>query len=125
MDEGSGMAIDLTVTAKGQITLQRAVLDHLGVASGDRVSVTLLPEGRVEIRSLSSRPPVSACRGILRRPGQPAVTIEDMQAAIMATASSPLMPDSGSALSGDSSPSASGRLQPDDGSPAPPLSRPG
>jgi hypothetical protein len=36
------MALELTVTAKGQVTLRRAVLDHLGVVPGAKVSVSLL-----------------------------------------------------------------------------------
>jgi len=40
------MALELTVTAKGQITLRQAVLDHLKVAAGDKVEVLLLPDGR-------------------------------------------------------------------------------
>lgn len=31
------MRVELTVTAKGEITLRQAVLDHLGVKPGDRV----------------------------------------------------------------------------------------
>jgi predicted nucleic-acid-binding protein len=34
------MALELTVTAKGQVTLLRAVLDHLGIVSGTKVSVS-------------------------------------------------------------------------------------
>jgi hypothetical protein len=43
------MALELTVTAKGQVTLRRAVLDHLGVTAGDKVSVSLLENGRIEL----------------------------------------------------------------------------
>ena len=31
------MALELTVTAKGQVTLRRAVLNHLGVTPGAKV----------------------------------------------------------------------------------------
>jgi bifunctional DNA-binding transcriptional regulator/antitoxin component of YhaV-PrlF toxin-antitoxin module len=36
------VTLELKVTAKGQITLRRAVHDHLGVAPGAKVSVSLL-----------------------------------------------------------------------------------
>ena len=36
------MAVTLTVTAKGQITLRREVLEHLGVRPGDKIDVDLL-----------------------------------------------------------------------------------
>lgn len=78
------MSIELTVTAKGQITLRQAVPDHLGVAPGDRVSVALRPDGRVELRPAGSRREVAASRGILKRPGRRPVTIEEMQKAIEA-----------------------------------------
>ena len=37
----------LTVTSKGQVTLRKDVLDHLGVQPGQRISVDKLPDGRV------------------------------------------------------------------------------
>ncbi len=43
------MGIVLTITAKGQITLRKELLDHLGLRPGDRVSVDLLEPGRVEL----------------------------------------------------------------------------
>lgn len=45
------MGTVLTVTAKGQVTLRREVLEHLGVTPGDRLVVELLPSGRVEVRA--------------------------------------------------------------------------
>jgi AbrB family looped-hinge helix DNA binding protein len=40
----------LTVTAKGQITLPKELLNHLGVRPGERVAVNKLPYGRIEIK---------------------------------------------------------------------------
>jgi len=38
----------LTVTAKGQITLKRRLLEHLGVKPGDQITVDLsIPDGAV------------------------------------------------------------------------------
>jgi AbrB family looped-hinge helix DNA binding protein len=39
----------LTITAKGQITLKREVLEHLGLRPGSQVEVDLLPGGKVGI----------------------------------------------------------------------------
>ena len=36
----------LTVTAKGQITLRKELLKHLGVQPGDKIVVDKLPDGR-------------------------------------------------------------------------------
>jgi AbrB family looped-hinge helix DNA binding protein len=76
------MALDLTVTAKGQVTLRREVLAHLGVKPGDKVSVSLLPSGRVELVPAAKRDELRSLRGVLRRPGQRPVTLHEMQEAI-------------------------------------------
>jgi len=80
------MATELSVTAKGQITLKRSVLDHLGVRPGQKVDVTLLPNGRVEIAPASDGPKLSNLRGILKREGQRPLSLEEMQDAIEAGA---------------------------------------
>jgi bifunctional DNA-binding transcriptional regulator/antitoxin component of YhaV-PrlF toxin-antitoxin module len=76
------MRLALTVTAKGQVTLRQAVLEHLGVKAGERVDAVLLPDGRVELRPTSARPGLERARGCLRRPGRTPVSLEAMQAAI-------------------------------------------
>ena len=35
----------LTVTAKGQVTLRKDVLEHLGVHPGEKITVNKLPDG--------------------------------------------------------------------------------
>jgi len=40
----------LTVTAKGQVTLRKDLLEHLGVQPGDKIAVDKLPGGRIEIK---------------------------------------------------------------------------
>lgn len=41
----------LTVTSKGQVTLRKDVLNHLGVKPGGRIIVDKLPDGRIEVRA--------------------------------------------------------------------------
>lgn len=41
----------LTVTARGQVTFRREVLQHLGIRSGDKIELELLPDGRAELRA--------------------------------------------------------------------------
>jgi bifunctional DNA-binding transcriptional regulator/antitoxin component of YhaV-PrlF toxin-antitoxin module len=43
--------ITLTITSKGQVTLRRDVLEHLGVGPGEQIDVTMLPYGRIEVRA--------------------------------------------------------------------------
>ena len=76
------MVLELTVTAKGQVTLRRAVLDHLGVMPGAKVSVSLLENGRIELVAAAAGADIKALRGALRRPGQRPVSLEEMQEAI-------------------------------------------
>ena len=78
------MALELTVTAKGQVTLRRMVLHHLGVTPGAKISVSLLEDGRVELVAAAARDDIQSLRGALRRPGQRPVSLEEMQEAIEA-----------------------------------------
>ena len=39
----------LTITAKGQITLRKDILQALGVGPGDKVDVQVLPSGQVTL----------------------------------------------------------------------------
>ena len=41
----------LTITAKGQVTLRKELLRHLGVEPGQKIEVDTLPDGRVELRA--------------------------------------------------------------------------
>jgi hypothetical protein len=78
------MALELTVTAKGQVTLRRAVLDHLGVVPGAKVSVSLLENGRIELIAAAACDDIRDLRGALRRSDQQPVSLEEMQEAIEA-----------------------------------------
>jgi bifunctional DNA-binding transcriptional regulator/antitoxin component of YhaV-PrlF toxin-antitoxin module len=82
--DGVSMALELTVTAKGQVTLRRAVLDHLGVTPGAKVSVSLLENGRIELVAAAARDDIKDLRGAMRRPGQRPVSLDEMQQAIEA-----------------------------------------
>jgi antitoxin PrlF len=68
----------LTVTAKGQVTLRKAVLRHLGVAPGQKVEVDLLPNGRVELKAAKSPASIENFFGCLYRPGTKPLTIEEI-----------------------------------------------
>jgi bifunctional DNA-binding transcriptional regulator/antitoxin component of YhaV-PrlF toxin-antitoxin module len=42
----------LSITAKGQVTLRKEVLQHLGLRPGDKVAVDLLPDGRAALSAV-------------------------------------------------------------------------
>jgi bifunctional DNA-binding transcriptional regulator/antitoxin component of YhaV-PrlF toxin-antitoxin module len=71
----------LTVTGKGQVTLRKEVLQHLGVQPGEKITVDMLPDGRVEVRAARRKGKFSEVFGILKREGQPILTIEQINEA--------------------------------------------
>jgi len=68
----------LTVTAKGQVTLRKDVLEHLGVHPGEKITVNKLPDGRVEVKAARPTGKISDAFGILKRDGGPLLSIEAM-----------------------------------------------
>jgi AbrB family looped-hinge helix DNA binding protein len=66
----------LTVTAKGQVTLRKEVLRHLGVRPGDRISVELLPGGRVEAKAARPKGRISDVFDFFKRKDGPSLSIE-------------------------------------------------
>lgn len=76
------MPLELTITAKGQVTLRQAVLDHLGTSVGEKVRVSFLPDGRIELSAAERSGGIGRLRGALHRRGQRAVTLDEMQEAI-------------------------------------------
>ena len=71
------MAIALTVTAKGQVTLRKDVLRHLGVRPGDKLSVDLLKDRRIELRPKPGKP-ISTIFGLLEQSNSERLTIEEI-----------------------------------------------
>jgi len=67
----------LTVTAKGQVTLRKEVLEHLGVAPGQKIDVTMLPDGRIEVRAASTGD-ISSLFGMLAMPERAPLSIDEM-----------------------------------------------
>jgi bifunctional DNA-binding transcriptional regulator/antitoxin component of YhaV-PrlF toxin-antitoxin module len=68
----------LTVTMKGQVTLKRDLLQHLGIKPGERVEFDKLPGG--ELRVKAARPAGMIDNFIGRHAGkvQKPLTIEEM-----------------------------------------------
>ena len=70
------MADTTTMTTKGQVTVPREIRDRLGLKSGDRMAFTMLSDGTIVMRPKTRR--LADLAGSLTRPGQPKVSIEDM-----------------------------------------------
>jgi len=68
----------LTVTAKGQVTLRKDLLQHLGVRPGEKIVVSKLPDGRIEVKAARPTGTISDVFDFLKREGGPSLTIEEM-----------------------------------------------
>jgi AbrB family looped-hinge helix DNA binding protein len=56
----------LTVTAKGQVTLRKDLLEHLGVHPGEKITVDKLPDGRIEVKAARPTGKISDAFGFLK-----------------------------------------------------------
>jgi antitoxin PrlF len=74
--------MEAAVTSKGQITIPKAIRQHLRVQAGDRVKFFIHTDDTVV---LLPKLPVTALRGIAQWRGPP-ITIEQMSDAIAAAA---------------------------------------
>jgi AbrB family looped-hinge helix DNA binding protein len=68
----------LTVTAKGQVTLRKDILKHLGVQPGEKIAVDKLPDGRIEVKAARPTGKISDAFGYLKRKNGPSLSIEEM-----------------------------------------------
>jgi AbrB family looped-hinge helix DNA binding protein len=68
----------LTVTAKGQVTLRKDLLKHLGVHPGEKIMVDKLPDGRIEIKAVRPTGRISDVFDFLKRKDGPSLSIEDI-----------------------------------------------
>jgi AbrB family looped-hinge helix DNA binding protein len=67
----------LTVTSKGQVTLKKDILEHLGVSPGAQINVEKLPDGRIEVRAAPAGE-IRAVFGLLKQKNGPRLSIEQM-----------------------------------------------
>lgn len=73
----------LSVTAKGQITLKRDLLQHIGIEKGQQVQVVKMPDGELRLKAKTPTQPISRVFGLLKdKTDEKAVSIEDMNQAI-------------------------------------------
>jgi bifunctional DNA-binding transcriptional regulator/antitoxin component of YhaV-PrlF toxin-antitoxin module len=68
----------LTITAKGQVTFRKELLQHLGVRPGEKLAVQKLPDGRIEVKAARPSGQISEAFDFLKRDGGPTLSIEEM-----------------------------------------------
>ncbi|UUP18471.1 AbrB/MazE/SpoVT family DNA-binding domain-containing protein [Nitratireductor thuwali] len=72
----------LTVTAKGQVTLKKELLQHLGVQPGQKIEVDPLPGGRLSITAARPKGKIEDFYGIVAGKTDKVATIEEMNEVI-------------------------------------------
>jgi AbrB family looped-hinge helix DNA binding protein len=70
----------LTVTAKGQVTLRKDILKHLGVHPGEKITVDKLPDGRIEVKAAGQTGKISDVFNFLKNENGPSLSIEEINA---------------------------------------------
>ncbi|MCP3732197.1 AbrB/MazE/SpoVT family DNA-binding domain-containing protein [Sphingomonas sp. MG17] len=72
----------ITISAKGQVTLRKELLQHLGVRPGDKISLDRLPNGELRVRAVRPLGKIDGFFGSLKREGQRSISIEEMNEVI-------------------------------------------
>ncbi len=72
----------LTVTARGQVTFRKDVLQHLGIQPGDKIELDLLPNGRAALHAARPTGTIDQLFGILAGRTSKVATLEEISEAI-------------------------------------------
>jgi bifunctional DNA-binding transcriptional regulator/antitoxin component of YhaV-PrlF toxin-antitoxin module len=78
--EGVPMA-KLTVTARGQVTFRKDVLRHLGVKTGEKIELELMPGGKGMVAAAKKTGSIEDFIGILAGKTRKTATINEMRKA--------------------------------------------
>src|SRR6478672_8028225 len=76
-----GVMTRLTVTARGQVTFRRKVMQHLGVKPGDKIELDLIPDSQGVIRAARAEGTIEAFIGSLAGKTKKTATIEELNEA--------------------------------------------
>ena len=71
---------EATLTTKGQVTIPKAVRDHLKLETGARLDFVIEDDGTVVVKPVTRH--VRELAGLLYRPGRRRVTVREMDKAI-------------------------------------------
>jgi bifunctional DNA-binding transcriptional regulator/antitoxin component of YhaV-PrlF toxin-antitoxin module len=78
--EGDAMTT-LTVTARGQVTFRKDVLQHLGIKPGDKIELDLLPDGRGVLKAARPAGTIKDFVGLLAGRTKKVATIDEINEA--------------------------------------------
>jgi len=68
----------LAITAKGQLTLRKELLQHLGIRPGERIECEKLPGGELRLRSAYATGSIEGFLGLLAGKTQTVATLEEI-----------------------------------------------
>lgn len=71
----------LTVTARGQVTFRKEVLQHLGIKPGDKIELDLLPDGRGLLKAAKLPHSIDGFVGLLAGRTRKVATLEEINEA--------------------------------------------
>jgi bifunctional DNA-binding transcriptional regulator/antitoxin component of YhaV-PrlF toxin-antitoxin module len=71
----------LTVTARGQVTFRKDVLQHLGIKPGDKIELDLLPDGRGSLKAARPTGTIADFVGLLAGRTRKVATLEEINGA--------------------------------------------
>jgi bifunctional DNA-binding transcriptional regulator/antitoxin component of YhaV-PrlF toxin-antitoxin module len=71
----------LTVTARGQVTFRKEVLQHLGIKPGEKMELELLPNGRGMLKAARPSGTIDGFLGLLAGRTTKVATIEEINEA--------------------------------------------
>lgn len=71
----------LTVTARGQVTFRKEVLQHLGIKPGERIELDLLPNGLGMLKAARPAGTIDGFVGLLADRTQKVATLEEINEA--------------------------------------------
>jgi bifunctional DNA-binding transcriptional regulator/antitoxin component of YhaV-PrlF toxin-antitoxin module len=75
----------LTVTARGQVTFRKDVLQHLGIEPGEKIELDKLPDGRVTLRAMRPAGTIDGFLGLLAGKTKKIATLDEINEAAAAS----------------------------------------
>jgi AbrB family looped-hinge helix DNA binding protein len=71
----------LTVTARGQVTFRKEVLQHLGIKPGDKIELSLLPDGKGVLKAARPAESIEGFVGLLAGKTRKVASLEEINEA--------------------------------------------
>lgn len=74
--------LEMTVTTKSQFTLNKSLLEHLGVKAGEKITIKKLPDGSININASKKHRNIMELAGALKGKTDVKMTIEEIHQAV-------------------------------------------